>query len=68
MRSRITGLSSIVSGDVGLLTEILHCLLKCKERVLDPELVLEHVVNVMENGEIIIINYNEFFFITFASE
>ena len=52
MRSRITGLSSVVSSDVGLLSEVLHCLVKCRERVLDPELVLEHVVSVMENGEI----------------
>ena len=54
MRSRITGLSSIVSSDVGLLTEVLHFLVKCKELVLDPELVLEHVVNVMENGEFLV--------------
>lgn len=50
MQTRVTGLSSIVSSDSGMLSEVLGCLIKCKIRILDPELILEHVVSTLEMG------------------
>jgi hypothetical protein len=48
--SRSPGISSIAAADGELLTEELSCLLRLKGKVIDPEVVLEHITTVLEGG------------------
>ena len=47
--SRVAGLSSLISSDLQLLSRELHFLLDIPLAI-EPELVLEHVANVLEGG------------------